>query len=60
MSGAGLTPSNFNAATSDSKLSGRDVPMVEVFSQLPFARATVKRRFIALLGDPTQFRDSVD
>ena len=32
MSGAGLTPSNSNAATSDSKLSGRDVPMVKAFA----------------------------
>ena len=28
MSGTGFMPSNFNAATSDSKLSGRNVPMI--------------------------------
>jgi hypothetical protein len=31
MSGTGLIPSNFNAEASDSKLSGRDVPMSETF-----------------------------
>jgi hypothetical protein len=31
MSGAGFLPSNFNAATSDSKLSLRDVPMIKTF-----------------------------
>jgi hypothetical protein len=32
MSGAGFTPSNFNAETSDSKLSGRIVPMIKAFA----------------------------
>ena len=30
MSGAGLTPSNFNAEASDSRLSGRNVPIVRI------------------------------
>jgi hypothetical protein len=33
MSGTGFTLSNFNIATSDSKLSGRIVPMAEVLSR---------------------------
>ena len=33
MSGAGLIPSNFNAEASDSKLSGRDVPMIKDLSK---------------------------
>jgi len=33
MSGAGLTPSNFNAEAGESKLSGRDVPMVKAFAR---------------------------
>ena len=32
MSGTGFMPSNFNAATSDSKLSGRNVPILTDFS----------------------------
>ena len=32
MSGTGFTQSNFNAETSDSKLSGRNVPIVNDFS----------------------------
>jgi hypothetical protein len=32
MSGAGFTPSNFNAETSDSKLSGRNVPIITTIS----------------------------
>ena len=43
MSGAGFTPSNFNAETSDSKLSGRIVPMAELFSAQSFASATMNR-----------------
>jgi hypothetical protein len=31
MSGAGFTLSNFNIETSDSKLSGRNVPMITTF-----------------------------
>ena len=31
MSGAGFTPSNFNAETSECKHSGRNVPMITVF-----------------------------
>ena len=33
MSGAGFIPSNSNAVTSDSKLSVRDVPMIEAFAR---------------------------
>ena len=33
MSGTGFMPSNSNAATSDSKLSVRDVPMVKAFAK---------------------------
>jgi hypothetical protein len=33
MSGTGFTPSNFNAATSESKLSGRNVPMIKAFAK---------------------------
>jgi hypothetical protein len=33
MSGAGFMPSNSNAATSDSKLSVRDVPMTKAFAR---------------------------
>ena len=33
MSGAGLIPSNFNAEASESKLSGRDVPMIMAFAK---------------------------
>jgi hypothetical protein len=33
MSGAGLIPSNFNAEASESKLSGRDVPMIKAFAR---------------------------
>jgi hypothetical protein len=43
VSGAGLTPSNFNAETCDSKLSGRIVPMTELFSTQPVARAAMSR-----------------
>ena len=32
VSGAGLIPSNFNMEASDSKLSGRNVPMIKLFS----------------------------
>ena len=32
MSGAGLIPSNFNMEACDSKLSGRNVPMIKLFS----------------------------
>ena len=42
VSGAGLTPSNFNAETSDRKLSVRNVPMI-VAEQQSFARATMNR-----------------
>ena len=31
MSGAGLKPPNFNAVASDSKLSGRNVPIITTF-----------------------------
>jgi hypothetical protein len=43
VSGAGFIPSNFNAETSDSKLSGRIVPMIELFSDQPFASAAMNR-----------------
>jgi len=33
MSGAGLNPSNFNAEASESKLSGRNVPMAKAFAK---------------------------
>jgi len=32
MSGAGFTLSNFNAETSESRLSGRDVPILNAFA----------------------------
>jgi hypothetical protein len=34
VSGTGLIPSNFNAEASDSKLSGRIVPMIEAFARI--------------------------
>jgi hypothetical protein len=47
MSGAGLTPSNFNAEASDSKLSGRNVPMIGAFSLQSVASAIMSRsRFL--------------
>jgi hypothetical protein len=33
MSGAGFTPSNFNAETSERKRSGRNVPMTKAFTK---------------------------
>jgi hypothetical protein len=35
MSGTGFTLPNFNTATSDSKLSGRNVPMITTISDNP-------------------------
>jgi hypothetical protein len=44
MSGAGLIPSNFNAEASESKLSGRIVPMI-IDERQSVARAVMNRFF---------------
>ena len=58
LSGTGFMQSNFNAATSDSKLSLRDVPMIKAFT-LTLCYCNHSFGSVTSVLIPTQFRDLV-
>jgi hypothetical protein len=60
MSGTGFTLPNSNVATSDSKLSGRNVPIDRNISAESLLGQLLTKRFLILRGSCVQFEELVD